>query len=158
MASAPFAPPDLRRCALRKARAGRSRSRRRREGGRCCRHRRHHVLPRQEEHPADHGEWGAGRGRLRLSLASCSLRRGRGALDPAGYPGPVPGEGRGPGVPGVESGGQPSRRAGRHPDGATLAFGGKQNKEETQSGAENFGLCIRRIHNPLISHQPVVSK
>lgn len=100
MASAPFAPPDLRRCALRKARAGRSRSRRRREGGSCCRHRRHHVLPRQEEHPADHGEWGAGRGRLRLSLARCSLRRGRGALDPAGYPGPVPGEGRGPGVRG----------------------------------------------------------
>ena len=119
----------LGRCALRKARA--SRSRRRREGGSCCRHRRHHVLPRQEEHPADHGESDAAV--ARSLLAGCTA--GGGGLDPAGFPGLVPGEGRGPGA-GAGAGGwcvavvSPAGAAGRHPDGATLGFGENQTKRK----------------------------
>lgn len=78
------------RCALRKARASGSR---RREGRRRCSHRRHHVLPRQEEHPADHGE--SPRHRLPPSLRP--LHRGRGASDPRRLPWSVPGEGQGQG-------------------------------------------------------------
>jgi hypothetical protein len=127
-ARAPFAPPDLGRCALSRAQASRSR---RREGGSRCSHRRHHVLPRQEEHPADHGE----------SAPSCPVRVARCAAGGAAgtrrlpWPRPRPrGETR-PAVRVVERGGQSSRRGGRHTDGATLGFGGKQNKEETQTVA-----------------------
>lgn len=126
-ASAPFAPPDRGRRARRTARA---REPRRREG-----RRRHHVLPGQEEHPADHGESGRRRLPARpLPPSRVPPRRGRGGSGPRSGP---PG-GTGTRGWGVESGGQSSRRGGRHPDGATLGFGGKQNKEETQTLARGI--------------------
>lgn len=89
------------------------------------------------------------------SLARCPPRRGRGASDPAGFPGPVPREGRGPGVPGVERGGQPSRRAGRHPDGASLPFGESKTKRKAKEWRRELWIDYISI---LFSHQPAVSK
>lgn len=121
------------RCALRKARVSRSR---RREGRRCCSHCRHHVLPRQEEHPADHGE--SGRRRLPPSL-SCSvpLRRRRCGLDPAGFAGRVPGEGQGPRSWGWRVAVSPAGAAGATQTERPWGWR-KQNKEETQTVARRI--------------------
>lgn len=121
----------LGRCALRKARA--SRSRRRRQGGSCCSHRRHHVLPRQKEHPADHGESDARTPPWLARSWPAAPRMGAAWIPPASlgwYPGRDggPGPGRGGGVwRAVVS---PAGAAGRQPDRATLGFGENQTKRK----------------------------
>lgn len=50
----------------------------------------------------------------------------------------------------MESGGQSSRRGGRHPDGATLGLEKTKQRGNPNSGAQNFGLFS------LFSHHPVV--
>lgn len=142
-ASAPFAPPDRGRCALRQARASGSR---RREGRRRCSRRRHHVLPRQEEHPADHGE--SPRRRLPPSLPGCTA--GGAPRIPAGFPGRVPGEGQGPKSGGWRAAVSPAGAAGATQTERPWGLGKTKQRGNPNSGAENFGLFR------LLSHRPVV--
>lgn len=133
-ASAPFAPPDRGRCALRQARASGSR---RREGRRRCSRHRHHVLPRQEEHPADHGE--SPRRRLPPSLRPAAPQAGRLGSPPASLVG-SPGRDRDPSPGGGERRSvQPARRA--PPRRSDPGVWGKQNKEETQTVARRILDC-----------------
>lgn len=136
------------RCALRKSRASGSR---RREGRRRCSHRRHHVLPRQEEHPADHGE--SQRRRLPPSLSPSRCTAGGAPRIPAGFPGRVPGEGQGPRSGGWRAAVSPAGAAGATQTERPWGLGKTKQRGNPNSGAENFGLFSLLFHRPVVPEE-----